>query len=224
MEKSFISFFILLFILLFPGFIQGQTKTEDVVYLKNGNIVRGTITEQTLNQSVKIETKDKSLFVFSMEEIDKITRESIATPRKTATKPTTPSLSDTISIVKNRLFYQHGIRLSHRELKLVLRSNPEAYSHYKTANGYSTAANVFMVIGATTVLGGVLVKDMATKLILCGSGLGIELIGVLISTGYRPNMRMAVKTYNKGLKDTKQTTASVRIGLTNYGMGITVGF
>ena len=81
-----------------------------------------------------------------------------------------------------------------------------------------------MVIGATTVLGGVLVKDMATKLILCGSGLGIELIGVLISTGYRPNMRMAVKTYNKGLKDTKQTTASVRIGLTNYGMGITVGF
>ena len=224
MKKSFVSFFVLLFVISLPGFIQGQTQTEDVVYLKNGTIVRGTITEQNLNQSVKIQTKDNSLFVFSMEEIDKITKESIAAPQKTTPKQTSPSLSDTISIVKNKLFYQHGIRLSHRELKLILHSNPEAYSYCKTANGYSTAGDVFMVIGATIVLGGVLVSNLPTKIIICGSGLGIELLGLLISTGYRPNMRMAVKTYNKGLKDAKQTMASVRVGLTNYGMGITIGF
>jgi hypothetical protein len=47
----------------------------DVVYLKNGSIIRGFITEQIPNIQLKIETRDGSLFVFKIEEIEKITRE-----------------------------------------------------------------------------------------------------------------------------------------------------
>lgn len=48
---------------------------QDVVYLKNGSIIRGMITEQVPGKSVKIKTADGNVFVFSFEEIDKITKD-----------------------------------------------------------------------------------------------------------------------------------------------------
>jgi len=53
----------------------GQTTYEEVVYLKNGSIIHGVIIEQIPNQSVKIQTKDKNVYVFKIEEIEKITKE-----------------------------------------------------------------------------------------------------------------------------------------------------
>ncbi len=52
-----------------------QNNYQDVVYLKNGSIVRGIIVEQLPNVSLKIETADGNLFVFQMTEIEKITKE-----------------------------------------------------------------------------------------------------------------------------------------------------
>ena len=57
-----------------------QSNYEDVVYLKNGSIIRGIITEQIPNESVKIQTKDKNVFVYKMDEISKITKEEIVKP------------------------------------------------------------------------------------------------------------------------------------------------
>lgn len=50
---------------------------EDVVYLKNGGILRGIIIETIPNVSIKIQTRDKNVFVLKMEEIEKITKEEI---------------------------------------------------------------------------------------------------------------------------------------------------
>jgi hypothetical protein len=47
----------------------------DVAYLKNGSVVRGTIVEQDPAVQVKIQTKDGSIFVFKISEIERITRE-----------------------------------------------------------------------------------------------------------------------------------------------------
>lgn len=68
--------FITLFIFTPSGFAQ-QEEMEDVVYLKNGNIIRGQILEQIVNESLKIETRGGSVFVFSMDEISRITKEKI---------------------------------------------------------------------------------------------------------------------------------------------------
>lgn len=48
---------------------------EDVVYLKNGSIIRGLIIEQIPNESLKIQTKDRNVFAFTFDEILKITKE-----------------------------------------------------------------------------------------------------------------------------------------------------
>ncbi len=47
----------------------------DVVYLKNGSIIRGIIIEQVPNVSLKIQTSDGSIFFYKMDEIEKITKE-----------------------------------------------------------------------------------------------------------------------------------------------------
>jgi hypothetical protein len=59
---------------------QSNTKPDnsqyvDVVYLKNGSVIRGMILEQTPNVSIKIQTKDGSIFVYKMEDVEKMTKE-----------------------------------------------------------------------------------------------------------------------------------------------------
>jgi len=58
-------------------FAFAQQSYQDVVYLKNGSIIRGTIIEQVPNVSLKIETADKSVMVYKMDEIEKISKEPI---------------------------------------------------------------------------------------------------------------------------------------------------
>lgn len=55
------------------GFTQGDL--QDVVYLKDGSIVRGVLIEQVPGVSVKIQTADGSVFVYQMDQIEKITKE-----------------------------------------------------------------------------------------------------------------------------------------------------
>jgi TM2 domain-containing membrane protein YozV len=65
-----------LFFLLFTAAgLQAQQAYEEVVYLKDGSIIRGTIIEQVPNISVKIRTRDGNVFVYPMNDILKITKE-----------------------------------------------------------------------------------------------------------------------------------------------------
>ena len=61
-----------LFILLL-GFTLGQ-EYVDVIYLKNGSVIKGVIIEQIPNKSLKIETADGSIFVYEIEQISKISK------------------------------------------------------------------------------------------------------------------------------------------------------
>jgi hypothetical protein len=59
----------------FTNVANAQSDYQDVVYLKNGSVIRGVIIEQIPNKSIKIETADRNLFVYSMEDIEKLTKE-----------------------------------------------------------------------------------------------------------------------------------------------------
>lgn len=68
--------FIFTFLTMFTFYIvEAQPGYHDVVYLKNGNIIRGIIIEQVPQQSIKIQTRDKSIYFFTMSEIEKLTKE-----------------------------------------------------------------------------------------------------------------------------------------------------
>ena len=56
-------------------FAFAQTKLQDVVYLKNGSIVRGDIIEMVPDETVKVQTFDGSVFVFSYADVEKFAKE-----------------------------------------------------------------------------------------------------------------------------------------------------
>jgi len=73
MFKLYIGILSVIFILISPTF--AQQGLQDVVYLKNGSIIRGIIIEQVPNVSVKIQTKDGNVLIYKVEEIAKMTKE-----------------------------------------------------------------------------------------------------------------------------------------------------
>jgi hypothetical protein len=89
-------FFIVAFCLL------GQTAMaqtgDDVVYLKDGSVIKGTIIEQVPNATIKIQTKDGSIFVIKYDEIEKIVKEQgISEPQKTGGNPKNPGVAFVLS-------------------------------------------------------------------------------------------------------------------------------
>jgi|JI10StandDraft_1071094.scaffolds.fasta_scaffold24488_10 hypothetical protein len=67
-------------LLLVSILAHSQNNLEEVVYLKNGSIIRGTIIEQIPNETLKIQTKDGNIFVYKFDEIVKTTKEAIVNP------------------------------------------------------------------------------------------------------------------------------------------------
>lgn len=61
--------------LLISFYSLSQNQTRDVVYLKNGSIIKGTITEMNPSENLKIKTSDGSLFVYAMSEVLKMEKE-----------------------------------------------------------------------------------------------------------------------------------------------------
>jgi len=62
----------LLLIILSMAFAK---ELQDVVRLKNGSVIRGTIVKQIPSKSISIETRDGNLFVYQMDEIEEIAKE-----------------------------------------------------------------------------------------------------------------------------------------------------
>ena len=65
-------------LLLFIGSIATSVaqNVQEIVYLKNGSVVRGVVVEQVPGVSLKIQTSDGSIFAYQMSEVVKITKES----------------------------------------------------------------------------------------------------------------------------------------------------
>ena len=62
--------------LFFVGSLSAQNApTREVVYLKNGSIIKGSIIEWVPNESLTIQTADKSIFVCKISDIERVKRE-----------------------------------------------------------------------------------------------------------------------------------------------------
>jgi TM2 domain-containing membrane protein YozV len=73
---------------LLPCDVCAQSENlEDVVYLKDSKVIRGRILEQKIGESLKIESNDGSVFIFSMDEIERIAKEPVREKFETTVKP-----------------------------------------------------------------------------------------------------------------------------------------
>ena len=70
-----------------------QSEKKDIIYLKNGSIIKGTIIEQIPGKSYKILTSDNNTFTYVVDEIEKITSEVVTPPVQYYTPPAEQSNS-----------------------------------------------------------------------------------------------------------------------------------
>jgi hypothetical protein len=66
---------LVLIMILMSLFAVAQKSEIDVVYLKNGTVVKGRILEQIPDKSVKMYTSNRSIVEFKMEEIERMDKE-----------------------------------------------------------------------------------------------------------------------------------------------------
>ena len=112
----------------------GQSACQDVVYLKNGSVIRGMVTEMIPGQTIKIQTTDGSLFVYKMEEVDKVIKESIA--KKT---------SDHLGIDAREGSFFHGV-----EAGIQLGVGPYGVHRIKADYTYNYTVLPMLSVGAGT--------------------------------------------------------------------------
>ncbi len=97
--RNFITLGILFMIVLCVSDLVMSSELEDVVYLKNGGLVRGIIIEQIPNQTIKIKTKDGNIFVYSYDEIERFTKEESLAPAVPTAKPSGYAKNPTLAFV-----------------------------------------------------------------------------------------------------------------------------
>ncbi|MCR5568685.1 MAG: hypothetical protein K6G31_05360 [Paludibacteraceae bacterium] len=95
-----------LYFLLLLAAAQITTSAKEVIYLKNGSIIKGDIVEIVPNKTLTVETADGSSFVCNYDDIDKITREKTENNEVIAKKSednealATPKIKDNSSPLK----------------------------------------------------------------------------------------------------------------------------
>ena len=113
-----------------PTLAQAQQRLEDVVYLKNGSIIRGIIVEQIPFKSIKISTLGGSELIYTMDEIVRITKEL-------PIKPKFPTMSE-YSFVRMQREKNPGLALG---LSFLIVGAGQAYAEeYENAIGHVVIA------------------------------------------------------------------------------------
>ncbi|MGD0590265.1 MAG: hypothetical protein ABSA44_05640 [Bacteroidota bacterium] len=164
-------FFLCLSILIIVSAVGFGQEKIDVVYLKNGDVRKGTIIENTPNDYIKIETYDGSIFTIKYTDIQKMAKEtkSVSATQISYVPQNTPKglMSRTADFgVTAALWLGGKVRIVDYDIKtdknpgFLLRAFYDAYVVEKLAVGayanfspvsvewYSTTAAIYEVGGA----------------------------------------------------------------------------
>lgn len=114
----------------------------DVVHLKNGGMVKGTIIEQVPGVSLKVQTADGSVFVFQMSEVEKMTKEK----SQKAFGNSWRESSYNKLVYKNNKLFVHDVEISDEGAQEMM--GVDLWQKYNKAN---TAAQVWDVLGWTSL-------------------------------------------------------------------------
>lgn len=202
MKKTLKTILISIFILM-PILGTSQNNMEDVVYLFNGSIIRGIIIEQVPNSTIKIQTKDGSIFVFKYEEIERITKENPTTSTKIET-PNEYKKNGFYNITE--INYSPGIG-SFIVMNKGFATKGRDYSFgFRTTNGYQYNEHINFGIGIgidkyrlvtfipiTFDIRFSLLKGPHSPLIILNSGYSIGLQG--IKSGFIMNPALGYKSF-----------------------------
>ena len=134
----------------------------DVIHLNNGDIVKGEIIENVINDYIKIELQGGSIFTYSYSEVEKITKE---TAQKKETNQSTTSNSSRLNMQQMMLY----------QTQRKSKGTAMLFSIIITTGGHAYAENwrrglVFAGAEAASILGFFILDGIAWKNSSCPGG------------------------------------------------------
>jgi hypothetical protein len=136
--------------------------------------------------------------------------------------------SDSIETQKTNgtIFLQHGKTLTPKELKEIVKVNPEASEELKIASGNLGAGMAFAYVGGfmigwpigTAIGGGKPAWAMA------GAGVVLAAISIPFATAANRHTKNAVKIYNNGIKQISHNKTNLNLGFSGNGIGVRLSF
>lgn len=125
-------------------------QSVDVLYLKNGSRIKGSVVEMNPDSGVKIETSDGSLFVYPMSDVDHVSKESATQSNSFSAIPA----GRKIDRHRGNFYWEDsGKNLSSEEYSLILDDNLyttfySARQQYKSGRGLIFSGLIFIVAAA----------------------------------------------------------------------------
>ena len=151
---------------ILAGSTFSQEEMQDVIYLKNGTAVKGTIVELVPDVSVKIRLNDGKVYVYPMEEVRKIVSEQATTNpmlkgHAEPIKPKSPTTAFLLSLIFPGAgqFYNGDVSKGLTQALLIaggLVLVISETSNKPSRSGLENRNLTFRVVGITMVAGGVL--------------------------------------------------------------------
>ncbi|MEI6124141.1 MAG: hypothetical protein WCQ95_11010 [Bacteroidota bacterium] len=123
------------FLLLVSGAF-AQNIMQDVVYLKNGGIIRGTLIELVPDKHIKIQTVDGNVFVYQMSEIEKYVKEAVYHPQIIKVKDFTGMKLGYYGVVESGLGIGFGYDISILDSKLNIISGYRVNTWFAVGAGW----------------------------------------------------------------------------------------
>ena len=125
-----------------------QSNMREVVYLKNGSVIKGVILEQVPNESIKVQTADGSVFVYPMADVERITKETVETQVQTQVEQNSSFSVNGLMERDGCDLVIRGRELSDEELKALL--SEDCYETYLSARKQFNTGNGFLIPGWIT--------------------------------------------------------------------------
>jgi hypothetical protein len=194
--------------------LQAQNNTKDVVYLKNGSILKGSIMEMVPVGSIKIQTADGNIFVYAMTEVEKIDKEIL--PGQQSANPSSknsPGLGQeaTKSLViqsdsTRRLEAEHGFfdltykyggqKITRKEFKRILQSSKDStvLSNYARATTLSIFSDISGGVSGFCLGYGITSKPTNLALVIAGAGLFVT--ALVLDTNADKAMQESLSRFN----------------------------
>lgn len=167
---------------------------RDVVYLKNGSIIKGSISEQIPDSIIKITTTDGNIFTYPFAEVEKIVREEV--------KSTVANGTFQIKTPFGKTTYNGTSisRIKWQTIKATLLSVNDS-----EINSNIQKINTKRTIGLTTnILGNLLIGFGLGQMIagsgegtgLIAAGAGIMVVGAIAGSGSKGLLKKSMIKYN----------------------------
>ena len=197
-------------------------KVQDVVYQKNGSVIRGTITELKPSESVAIQTADGSIFVYKIDEVERTAVEDAFVPASSVTPLKSPPLAGILSFLvpgAGQFYYgndkQGWIDLSETIVTGVTMWGCQQYvANTKSESGASTAALIYLTAGVWYVVNdicSVIDALKGTRAVNRENGYAMIDVGNGVSVGCRPSLSYEVPEYSCHMPGGVSTGMSFRI-------------